>query len=277
MLRAHVTPSFTQDHSDVTDVPQTQACAINPEGFATLGARKAGHPDTLIILRGKWVTKSLMALSSTVFQVRAIAKTKPQRRAGSSASRCMDHLHILLRAIGGVALHNHPLGPQRWHKASHHLTEQRIFRAILRMGFRSNQAKGHRQAIAVPRDDQQREADPAKPGLMLAFATFLGQGMLHPSLGFDTAIPHQRERPVLGRRQGVEGFLQPPLDQQMDIPIGRLQHTAQAPSRDLSPASNGRVRPRFTPGKQGMHEDEPTQHEPVTIFPDARHPTKQER
>src|SRR4030095_1020425 len=26
MFRADVTPSFTQDHSDVTDVPQTQAC-----------------------------------------------------------------------------------------------------------------------------------------------------------------------------------------------------------------------------------------------------------
>src|SRR5215510_5116040 len=34
MLRAQVTPSFTQDHRDVADVPQTQACAIHPEGFA---------------------------------------------------------------------------------------------------------------------------------------------------------------------------------------------------------------------------------------------------
>ena len=49
MFRADVTPSFTQDHSDVTDVPQTQACTIHPEGFATLGSRKARHPDTLII------------------------------------------------------------------------------------------------------------------------------------------------------------------------------------------------------------------------------------
>ena len=45
MLRADVTPSFTQNHRDVTDVPQTQACAIHPEGFAALGARQAGHPD----------------------------------------------------------------------------------------------------------------------------------------------------------------------------------------------------------------------------------------
>ena len=32
MFRADVTPSFTQHHSDVTDVPQAQACAIHPEG-----------------------------------------------------------------------------------------------------------------------------------------------------------------------------------------------------------------------------------------------------
>jgi hypothetical protein len=35
MFRAHVTPFFTQHHSDVTDMTQTQAFAINPKGFAT--------------------------------------------------------------------------------------------------------------------------------------------------------------------------------------------------------------------------------------------------
>src|SRR4029434_412523 len=35
---ADVTPSFTQHHSDVTDVPQAQACARHPEGFAARGA-----------------------------------------------------------------------------------------------------------------------------------------------------------------------------------------------------------------------------------------------
>ena len=47
MLGAKVTPFFTQDHGDVADVAQTQAGAIHPEGLATLGARKAGHPDAL--------------------------------------------------------------------------------------------------------------------------------------------------------------------------------------------------------------------------------------
>ena len=42
LLLAQVTPSFTQNHRDITDVPQTQACAIHPEGFTALGAREAG-------------------------------------------------------------------------------------------------------------------------------------------------------------------------------------------------------------------------------------------
>src|SRR5919201_4213424 len=36
LLRADVTPSCTQDHSDITEVPQTQAGAIHPEGFKAL-------------------------------------------------------------------------------------------------------------------------------------------------------------------------------------------------------------------------------------------------
>src|SRR6266446_10320817 len=38
-------------------------------------------------LGGTWVTRFLSDLSSTVFQVRAIAQTKPQRRAESAVSR----------------------------------------------------------------------------------------------------------------------------------------------------------------------------------------------
>src|ERR1043166_4144336 len=49
MFRAEVTPSFTQHYGDITDVSQTEAVAIHPEGFAALGAWQAGHPNTLII------------------------------------------------------------------------------------------------------------------------------------------------------------------------------------------------------------------------------------
>ena len=50
LFRAQVPPSFTQHHSDVADVPQTQAGALHPEGLAALRSREAGHPDALIIL-----------------------------------------------------------------------------------------------------------------------------------------------------------------------------------------------------------------------------------
>src|SRR5215471_6595763 len=48
MFRANVTPSFTQDHSDVPDVPQTQAGAIHPEGFPAPGTREARDQRALI-------------------------------------------------------------------------------------------------------------------------------------------------------------------------------------------------------------------------------------
>jgi hypothetical protein len=38
LLQVQVTPSFTQHHRDITDVPQTQVCARHPEGFGALGA-----------------------------------------------------------------------------------------------------------------------------------------------------------------------------------------------------------------------------------------------
>ena len=42
MFRADVSPSFTQHHRDVADVPQTQACAIHPEGFAAFRPGRRG-------------------------------------------------------------------------------------------------------------------------------------------------------------------------------------------------------------------------------------------
>src|SRR3954471_9515006 len=45
MCQADVSPFFTQYHCDVTDVSQTEAVAIHPEGSAALGAWKARHPD----------------------------------------------------------------------------------------------------------------------------------------------------------------------------------------------------------------------------------------
>ncbi len=48
MLRARVTPFFTQHHSDITDMTQTQALAINPKGFATAALDLFGNPGSLV-------------------------------------------------------------------------------------------------------------------------------------------------------------------------------------------------------------------------------------
>jgi hypothetical protein len=37
LFRSQLPLSFTQKHRDVTDVPQTQACARHPKGFIALG------------------------------------------------------------------------------------------------------------------------------------------------------------------------------------------------------------------------------------------------
>jgi hypothetical protein len=46
------------------------------------------------------------------------------------------------------------------------------------MAFRSDQTKSHWEAIDVPVDNQQGEANPEKPGVMFALAPFLG-GVSH--------------------------------------------------------------------------------------------------
>src|SRR5882724_13274558 len=49
MLRAEVTPFFTQDHSDVAHMTQTQTGAIRPKSLAALPAL-SGNPGALVLL-----------------------------------------------------------------------------------------------------------------------------------------------------------------------------------------------------------------------------------
>ena len=49
MLRACVTPFFTQDHRDVTDMTQTQAGAVRPKRLAAF-PMLSGNPGALVIL-----------------------------------------------------------------------------------------------------------------------------------------------------------------------------------------------------------------------------------
>src|SRR2546425_8078658 len=129
MLRADVTPSFTQDHSDITDVPQTQASAIHPEGFAALGARQAGHTGTLIIFARQMRYQVFDRLILDRFPRPGQGEDKTPPPCGILRVALLDHLDILLGAIGGIALDNDSLGPGGRDKASYHLTKRRIFRS----------------------------------------------------------------------------------------------------------------------------------------------------
>ena len=144
------------------------------------------------------------------------------------------------------------------------------------MAFRADQTKSHWEAIDVPVDNQQGQANPEKPGVMFALTPFLAQGILHAPLGFGTAVTNKMEVSILGRRQGVEHFLAPPFHQQMHIPIARLEQAAKAPGRDLGRGPTGEFFEGFVPRVERLHEYQPTQDEAVATFPETRHPTKEE-
>src|SRR5882724_2788145 len=186
-------------------------------------------------------------------------------------------MSIVLRAIGCVALDNDSLGPGWRNKASDHLTKQVNLRLMGGMGFRSDQTKSDWEAIDIPVDDQQSKANPEKPRVMFTFPSFLGQGILRTPLRLLTAVTHEKEGAILGRWQGVQGLLDPPFHQEMDIPVGRLQHATQAPGSHLGRGPVDKLCQGFPPWVQGLHEDQPTQDEAMTTFPDARHPAKQDR
>src|SRR5262249_30030956 len=80
----------------------------------------------------------------------------------------LDHAHVGLRAIGGIATHDDQLRPPRRHKCAHHLAKQGVFAAIPTVALGENESKAYRHAVPVPRRHQQDEAQAKKPGLMLA-------------------------------------------------------------------------------------------------------------
>ena len=118
MFRANVTPSFTQDPSDVTDVPQTQAFARRPEGFAALGSRQAGHPEALRICTRHMRHQVFDGFILDRFPCPSNGKHKAPAPRGIIHIALKDHLPILLGAIGCITRHNNPLGPRRSNPAN---------------------------------------------------------------------------------------------------------------------------------------------------------------
>ena len=97
------------------------------------------------------------------------------------------------------------------------------FNLITGMPFRQNDAEAHRDAIAVPSGDQQHEADPEKPGVILAFSALLSHGILGAALVCLAPIANEIEDAVAGWWQGGHQVLSHPNDEQMDVPIGGLE------------------------------------------------------
>ena len=64
------------------------------------------------------------------------------------------------------------------------------------MDFHPDQAKGHRQAIDVPRGDQQGKPDAKKPRVMLAGAPLLRHGILGTAFVSVTAIAKEIQHPI---------------------------------------------------------------------------------
>jgi hypothetical protein len=196
-FRAQAPPSFTQHHSDVADMPQTPACALPPEGFAACRAREAGHSDALRILARHMCSQVFERLLLDRFPCPGHGAHNAPAPGGILRITLQHPLPMLLRALRGIALHDQPPGPVRWANVTHHLPEQRIFRAILWRAFGPKKPKSHGKALHLPVGNPQDEAHPETPGRMLTCTPFWGQGILGAPLGFLTAIAHQMACPIL--------------------------------------------------------------------------------
>ena len=102
MVWADGSPFFTQHHSDVADVPQTQAFAKNPEGFTAWESREPGHSAPLIILTRHMRDHIFERLALARFPRPGNGKHKAPAPGGGIRIALEDHLHILLGAIGRV-------------------------------------------------------------------------------------------------------------------------------------------------------------------------------
>src|ERR671913_981822 len=223
VLRAHVTPFFTQYHGDVTDMTQTQALAINPKGFATLTLDVFGNPGSSVQVARQMGDEMLDHFLIYRFPGAGNGKAKAPAAFIIRLVAIFDHLHVSLGAIGRVATDDHLLGPTRRRELAHHLAKQSIFVLIASMTLGQNEAKAHRDAIAVPSGDQQHEADTDKPGMMLAFSAFLSHGILGPAFVGLAAVTYEMKDAVAWRRQRGHQSLSHPADKQMDVPIGGFE------------------------------------------------------
>jgi len=275
--RAQGTPSFPPHHGDVAEVPQTQACALPPEGFPACRSREAGHADALRREARPMRPQVCERFPRDRFPCPGHGTPNTPAPSGLIRIALQDHRPMRLGARRGSALHDHPLGPGGRDNALHPRTAQGLFGGRLWRACGPNAPQSSGQAIPVPVGQHQDKAHPDTPGMLRTFTPFLGQRIVGLPLGLLTAIPHQRERPILGRRQRLQGFLGPPCHPQRETPRARLHQAAASPrgARGWGPTR------KFCQGllsrDESLHAHPPTQEMPVTTVPDARHPAPEQR
>jgi hypothetical protein len=275
--RAQVPPSFTQHPRDSTAVPQPHAWARHPEGFTARGAREAGHPPAVSILARQRRHQVFARFILNRLPWPGQGEDKAPASRGISGSALLHPLAIRLGALGGGAFPQDSGSPCGRRNRPNHFTEQGIVSAIRRMVFRPTEPKRSRQALDVPRGAQPRPADTAQPGRMLTFAPCVGHRIPRAPLRLLTASPHQRQPPILGRRQRMQGFLGPPCHQQMDTPSARLQQATEPPRSARGRRPTRQLCQGLLAREEGLPAHQPTQAKPVTTFPAARHSAKAPR
>src|SRR5918997_1973204 len=232
LFRAHVTPFFAQHHGDITDMTQTQALAINPKGFATLALDVCRNPRSLVQLAGQMGDEILDHFLIYCFPGTGNGKDKTPAAFVINLVAIFDHLHVGFGAIGRVATDDYQLCPTRRGELTDHLAKPCIFVLIALMTLGQNEAKANWNAIPVPSDDQQHEADTEKPGVVFAFAAFLSHWVLGPAFVRLAPIANKIDDAVAGWWQGGDEILSHPTDEQMDVPIGGFEESRKAPGGD---------------------------------------------
>ena len=252
---------------------QTQAGAIRPKSLAAF-SMLSGNPGALVILLRHVGDKIFDRFILNSLPCTSKRKHKAPAAGGIGLVPGFDHVHIGLGTIGGITTYDDQLCPTRRHKLTHHLAKQDIFAAIIGMALRQNEAKVHRHTIAVPRRHQQHEAQPQKPGMMLAYTSFLHHRILGASFVGMAAIAKEIQDAVRRCWQGGHEILRQPAHEEMHVPIGGFEQASKAPGGDGGWRPPGHLFQGLAAGRDGLHEDKPAEYETMAPAPHRRHAAK---
>jgi hypothetical protein len=267
---------FLQTPGDGAEVPQTQACARDPEGLTARGSRESGHPRALIIRARQRRHHVFERCPLDRFPRPGHGDHQAPLSSRNVSVARPGHLPMVLRALGGIALDKDPLRPGERDTVAPQRAQQGLVRLILRMACRPQEAQGHRQAIPIPVDPQQGQAEAETPRMRRVYASFLRQRILRAPLRRVTAVTHERGGGHPGEVARWQGLPGPPRHQQMDLPIGRCEPTAHAPDRDRTWGPASAFFQGFPPRDQRLYAKEPTQDEAVATWPEAGQATQQD-